>query len=246
MIFLHHQTRRSLHCCRILEFFRKSASFTAWIGHSSAGQSCHFCRACIAFMLNFTSEAFVLMLSPKLPLTLISIIHKIFLAICHWWVIFTKQDTWQYIPKMMLISELLLSLYWQVVRKLNPRMNEKKANATLYCSEVGFLGKCWCVSQHDAHIYSPLIWHDTYQLFSWNGICHSFEHEAVDIEDEGESSKKTPPIISDNAFSSASAVTLTPDEPALQTTIWNSKVKWESYLTAGLADGRYPGVATTA
>jgi hypothetical protein len=45
-------------------------------------------------------------------------------------------------PKMILISELLLSLYWQVVRKLNPRMNEKKANATLYCSEVGFLGKC--------------------------------------------------------------------------------------------------------
>ncbi len=165
MIFLHHQTRRSLHCCRILEFFRKSASFTAWIGHSSAGhQSCHFWRACIAFMLNFTSEAFVLMLSPKLPLTLISIIHKTFLAICHWWVIFTKQDTWQYIPKM------ILSLYWQVVRKLNPRMNEKKANATLYCSEVGFLGKmltrvsAWC-----AYLFPvDLTWHIPTVLLEWD------------------------------------------------------------------------------
>ncbi|CAK9252121.1 unnamed protein product, partial [Sphagnum jensenii] len=73
----------------------------------------------------------------------------------------------------------------------------------------------------------------------WSHLHHAskfshphFEHEAVDIEDEGESSKKTPPIISDSAFSSASAVTLTPDEPALQTTIWNSKVMLMSGLTA--------------
>ncbi len=138
MIFLHHQTRRSLHCCRILEFFRKSASFTAWIGHSSAGrQSCHFWRACIAFMLNFTSEAFVLMLSPKLPLTLISIIHKTFLAICHWWVIFTKQDTWQYIPKMMLIWTVT-KLVLASCKKAQPphEWKEGKCNAVLQWGRI--------------------------------------------------------------------------------------------------------------
>jgi hypothetical protein len=71
--------------------------------------------------------------------------------------------------------------------------------------------------------------HDTYQPWSWNGICHSFEHDAVDIEDEGESTKEAPPNISDKALpSSASAITpstSTSSKPALQTTVWNAKVK---------------------
>lgn len=88
------------------------------------------------------------------------------------------------------------------------------------------------MSQHDnAYIVKPplVFCHDTYQPWSWNGICHSFEHDAVDIEDEGESAKEAPPNVSEKALTSAaSATTLstsTTSKPAPQTTVWNAKVK---------------------
>ncbi|XP_024390876.1 uncharacterized protein [Physcomitrium patens] len=62
----------------------------------------------------------------------------------------------------------------------------------------------------------------------------SFEHDAVDIEDEGESNKEAPPNIFDKAIpSSASAITPsipTSSKPALQTTVWNAKVMLMSGL----------------
>jgi hypothetical protein len=49
-------------------------------------------------------------------------------------------------------------------------MNEKKANATLYCSEVGFLGKmltrvsAWC-----AYLFPvDLTWHIPTVLLEWD------------------------------------------------------------------------------
>lgn len=52
----------------------------------------------------------------------------------------------------------------------------------------------------------------------WYGICNSFEHDAVDVEDEGES-KQAPPKSSDKVLPSPAT------NSTKGTTTWNAKVK---------------------
>nr|XP_024373654.1 uncharacterized protein LOC112281406 isoform X1 [Physcomitrium patens]PNR55140.1 hypothetical protein PHYPA_006034 [Physcomitrium patens] len=99
-----------------------------------------------------------------------------------------------------------------------------KRYAKLYVvPEFSKLVACWVTRDVELPINEPI----------------SFEHDAVDIEDEGESIKEAPPNISDKAFpSSASAITPsspTSSKPALRTTVWNAKVM----LMSGLSSDAY-------